>query len=294
MGAPLELGLNLSSVKPEILLEFAQSAEDMGFESVWIGEHIALANREGWWKDYPAVKAAGDKGTIKNVPFRLNTPFLEPLTALSHISGGTKKIRLGTGIFMLVLRQPILVGRSLAALDVLSKGRLDLAIGLGWSEEEYKFTGNDWKTRGPRTDEMIQCIKTLFSEEYPEFHGKFFDFPQIGFQPKPIQTPFPVHIGGFSQAAVRRAGKYGDGWYGPPEMIPAIKKELKRNGRENVPFKYSALAVTGAPPRSELEDMAEKGVSRCMVTPWAGKSRGQGDLEDLKHVEQYAKDVGLL
>lgn len=293
MAVPLEFGLNISWIKPDCVVAFAKAAEDMNFESVWIGEHIGLAKRDDWWKVYPGVIAAGDEGNEDTPPFKIDSPFLDPLITLAHVSGATKKIRLGTGIYMLVLRDAILAGRSLAALDVLSNGRLDLAIGLGWSEEEYRFTNNDWKTRGPRTDEMIQCIKTLFTDEFPEFHGRFFDFPPIGFQPKPIQRPFPIHIGGFSPAAARRAGKYGDGWYGAPDLIPAVKAELKKNGRENVPFKWSSLFLAGPISQQELDAAAAQGVERVMVTPWPNKKVGDIGMEGLKALEEYAKELGL-
>ena len=99
------------------------------------------------------------------------------MTVLAHIAGATSSIRLGIGIYLLALRNPVLVGRTIASLDVLSNGRLDMAVGLGWTPDEYSFTNNVWDTRGRRTNEMIRCLRTLFEDDEPEFHGEFFDFP---------------------------------------------------------------------------------------------------------------------
>ena len=103
----------------------------------------------------------------------------------------------------------------IASLDVLSNGRLDMAIGLGWNEDEYPFTNNEWKTRAAYERDH-RALRVLFADERPEFHGEFFDFAPIGFQPKPVQQPrLPIHIGGGGPPAVR-AATLGDGWYGGP------------------------------------------------------------------------------
>jgi probable F420-dependent oxidoreductase len=299
MTAPLKVGLNIVWVKPELVIEYAQLAESLGFESVWSGEHVCLPAREDWWNAYPAAKvaqAAGEPFSEGMVTFKPGSDFLDPMTVLATIAGATERIRLGIGIYLLVLRDPILVGRTIASLDVLSGGRLDMAVGIGWTGDEYQFTRNVWETRGRRTNEMIRCLRTLFEEDTPEFHGEFFDFPKIGFQPKPVQKPrLPIHIGGGSVAAARRAATIGDGWYGHGDraMDDVVRAELKMAGREGEHFQFSAITLQGPLSAAEIDQFARDGLDRVVVTPWPGTKVGEVGREGLADVERLAKTLGL-
>ncbi|MBV9995854.1 MAG: TIGR03619 family F420-dependent LLM class oxidoreductase [Caulobacteraceae bacterium] len=294
MSPPVKVGLNIVWAKPELVVRFARLAEDLGFESVWSGEHVALPQKADWWRIYPSVVAAGEKGSADLAPFRPESPFLDPMVVLSHISAATKRVRLGIGIYLLALRNPVLVGRTIASLDLLSNGRLDLGVGLGWTADEYSFTENEWTTRGRRMDELIRCLRALFGQDTPEFHGEFFDFPPIGFEPKPVQRPrLPIHVGGFGPAAERRAAALGDGWYGSPANIPAIRERLKAEGRAGDPFQFSAITLSGPVSLEAMEEMARQGVHRVVVTPWPGTKVGEVGEEGLAALERYARDIGL-
>ena len=300
VSLPLKVGLNIVWPKPELVVEFAQLAESLGFESVWSGEHVCLPARADWWEDYPAARiarAAGEPFDEDSVVFKPGSVFLDPMTVLAHIAGATSSIRLGIGIYLLVLRNPILVGRTIASLDVLSNGRLDMAVGIGWTPDEYSFTNNAWETRGRRTNEMIRCLRTLFEEDEPEFHGEFFDFPSIGFQPKPVQRPrLPIHIGGNSRAAARRAATLGDGWYGSGgrNIDDIVREELKKAGREHdESFQFSAITLEGPLTRKDLDRMARDGLHRVVVTPWPNTKVGDVGHEGLGQLEAYARDIGL-
>jgi probable F420-dependent oxidoreductase len=292
MSAPVKVGLNITWVKPEEILTFAKAAEDLGFESVWSGEHVALPASDDWWKSFPLADILGDSFTEDMVPFRPESLFLDPMIVLAHVAAVTSTIRLGIGIYMLTLRDAVLVGRTLASLDVLSGGRLDMATGLGWTEDEYRFTGNDWKSRGKRCNELIRALRVLFEEEAPEFHGDFFDFDPIRFEPKPVQQPFPIHIGGGGAPALRRAATLGDGWYGETHVIPEIERLRAEAGRADEPFQYSTLAIGTASPK-ELEEHAAQGVHRIVVTPWPELKVGEVGRDGLAAVEAYAKEIGL-
>jgi len=295
MTPPVKIGLNIVWPKPELVLDYARLAEDLGFESVWSGEHVSLAQSDDWWRLFPGVEALGDKGSADMVPFSPESPFLDPMIILAQVAAVTKRVRLGIGIYMLALRDPILVGRTIATLDFLSNGRLDMAVGLGWTADEYKFTGNDWAARGKRMNEMIRCLRALFDQETPEFHGEFFDFPPIGFQPKPVQRPrLPIHVGGGGGPAERRAATLGDGWYGAPHNIPSIKQKLKEAGRENDPFQFSTLSLAGPVPMEDLQALADLGVHRVMVTPWPNSRVGEVGAEGFAAVENYARQIGLV
>jgi len=292
MTAPLKVGLNIVWPRPQDVVAFAQAAEDLGYESVWSGEHVSLPATPDWWKLFPLADVLGDAFTEDMVPFDPRSPFLDPMIVLAHVAAATTRVRLGIGIYMLTLRDAVLVGRTLASLDVLSGGRLDMATGLGWTQDEYRFTGNDWKTRGKRCNELIAALRVLFTEDAPEFHGEFFDFDPIGFEPKPVQQPLPIHIGGGGPPALRRAATLGDGWYGETHVIPELERMRAEAGRSDLPFEYSTVAL-GPVPLAELEAMAEQGVHRVVVTPWPGRRVGEVGREGLADVERYAKEIGL-
>jgi probable F420-dependent oxidoreductase len=293
MALPIKLGLNLVWMKPELQVRTAQLAEDLGFEGAWSGEHLALPKGDpDWWRNYPSAVALGDKATEDVVNFRPDSPFLDPLIVLAAIAGATKTIRLGVGIYMLPLRDAVLAARMVASLDVLSGGRLDLGVGLGWSEAEYRFTGNDFSKRGRKMDETIRAMRACFETDSPEFHGEFYDFGPMGFAPKPVQKPLPILVGGGTPAAEKRAAYLGNGWHGSPASIPRVKAHLAAAGRAHEPFQFSSITL-GAVPRRELEALAAQGVDRAVVTPWVGARLGEIGEEGLAQLERYARDIGL-
>lgn len=293
MTVPVKVGLNIVWVRPECLVEFAQAAEGLGFESLWSGEHICLSTRPDWWKLFPGAEALGEDFTEDMVPFGPDSIFLDPMIVLAQLATVTTKVRLGIGIYMLALRDPVLVGKTLATLDYISDGRIDVAVGLGWTADEYSFTGNDWTTRGRKMNETIRALRVLWRDEHPEFHGDFYDFGPMGFQPKPAQQPMPIHIGGGGPPAMRRAGQLGDGWYGMPSAIPQVNEERRAAGRADEPFEFTALTIGGGFPSAELDELAALGVTRAVVTPWPGREVAEVGLEGLDDIERYAKEIGL-
>ncbi|MET0182840.1 MAG: TIGR03619 family F420-dependent LLM class oxidoreductase, partial [Caulobacterales bacterium] len=278
------------------LVAACKAAEELGFESVWIGEHVAIPVRADWDQGVEEQKHLVGPNPAMKRPFTHETDFFDPLVALGVIAGATSKIRLATGIYMLPLREPILVGRSIASLDVLSNGRLDLGIGIGWVSHEFKFANVDWETRGRRMDEMLRCLRVLFEVNEPSFSGEFFNFEPIGYNPKPIQKPLPIIVGGDGARAVRRAGKYGNGWLGGPQMFGPIREELKKNDRANEPFVMTTYA--GAPPADSLGDFIKLGADRIVVSPWPGGMLQQTEAiraagGPIAILERYAKSAGL-
>ena len=293
MSVPVKVGLNIVWVQPAHLVEFARTAEELGFESLWSGEHICLSTRPDRWELFPGSESLGKDFTEDMVPFGPDSLFLDPMIVLAQLATVTSKVRLGIGIYMLALRDPVLVGKTLATLDHISGGRVDLAVGLGWTADEYSFTGNNWTTRGRKMNETIQALRVLWSDEHPEFHGDFYNFGPMGFQPKPVQQPMPIHIGGGGPPAMRRAGLFGDGWYGMPSAIPQVNEERRKAGRADEPFEFTALTISGGFPSAELEELSALGVTRVVVTPWPGKKVGEVGPEGLADIERYAKEIGL-
>jgi probable F420-dependent oxidoreductase len=291
MTGGVKLGLNIVPVRPDALIEVCQAAEALGFESVWSGEHVAVPARPDWFLGPEEAKHLTGPNPEARMPFKPETMFLDPLIALASVAAATTRLRLGVGIYMLALREAVLAGRTIASLDVLSKGRLDLGVGLGWVSYEYAFTNNDWSARGRRTDEAIRCLRALFQEKTPSFSGEFFNFEPIGFEPKPVQTPLPIHVGGDGPRAVRRAAHLGDGWIGGPHLFAAIRDELKRCGREGEPFQFSTQV--GAASREQIEALGKMGADRVVVAPWLGRRDTEAAGGPVGVLESYAKSIGL-
>jgi probable F420-dependent oxidoreductase len=183
----------------------AVHAEEAGFNSVWFPEHVVFFPE--YESKYP-YSADGDPG------FGKRQGVYDPLFASTVVACATEKIRMGTAVVILPQRNPVVLAQEVVAIDHASNGRFDLGIGLGWSSEEYAALGIPWAQRGKRTDEYLQTMKALWTDELVSFHGDFVNFDRVIAEPKPIQTPHvPIWVGG-GGASMRRAAKHGAGWYG--------------------------------------------------------------------------------
>jgi len=209
---------------PEQIRGVAQRAEDLGYDHVWVSDHIILPKKVDSFYPYAADGVA---------TFRPDEPYLEPLAALNFIAGCTKRIRLGTHVLIIPYRNPVLTAKILSSLDVLSGGRVILGAGVGWMEEEFQAMGLDtYKERGAVTDEYLQLYKELWTSENPSFDGKYYQISGSGFEPKPAQKPHPpIWIGGHTGPAIRRAAKYGDGWMPIGLRPPAILDPEELGGK---------------------------------------------------------------
>lgn len=181
-------------------------AEQAGLHSAWVSEHLFHASY---------------------VEQRLGTgAYHDPLTVLTALACATSQIRLGTSVLVLPWHHPARLGKSIATLDQLSDGRVDLGVGVAVAEDEFANLGVDFRTRGKRTDEILQALRHLFNEERPEYAGHFYRFNGLLFEPKPQQNPLPIHVGGASRAALRRVAIHGQGWHAlgksPSEMAAEL------------------------------------------------------------------------
>src|SRR4051812_49049806 len=193
------------NAEPDALAATAAAAEAAGFESVWAGEHVILPDPQA----PPSPMAPQD-------------PALDPLLALTWAAASTQSIRLATGIVILPQRNPVVLAKQVASLDVLSNGRLMLGVGVGYLEPEFRAIGANYEQRGAVTDEYLQAMHHLWYDEHPEFHGRFADFAGVDAYPRPVQRPIPLLIGGHSRPAFRRAVARGRGrcGVGPPPPSP--------------------------------------------------------------------------
>ena len=195
------------------LIEISESCEDFGFDSVWATDHILM-------------------------PTELREPYgelLEPLTTLAFVASKTEKLNVGTSCIVLAQRNPVLVAKQAATLDVFSKGRVMLGFGAGWAEKEFGYLNADFSRRGKVMDESIRLMKTLWKDEEVNFDGEFFRVRGALFLPKPLKRDIPVWIGGNGPMAVRRTIGLGDGWHpvGPDlEDFRRGAEEIRKSGRE--------------------------------------------------------------
>ncbi len=220
-----------STARPEVLGEVARKAEALGYESVWLPEHLVVPLEMR--SPYP-YSADG------KFPGGAAVALHDPFVALAYVAACTTRIKLGTGVFVLPLRNAVAVAKSVASLDVLSNGRFVFGVGVGWLADEFDAVGMPFADRAARTREAIRLMRTLWSEEAPSFSGRFHQVPPSGFSPKPVQQPGPpIILGGESAAALRRAAALGDGWIGvahTPEsvrpLLATLRQHLAAAGRE--------------------------------------------------------------
>jgi len=224
-------------------------------------------------------------------PVPPTTPVFDAFAWLSFLAGKTERIRLGTSVYLLGLRHPFAAARAIQTLDVVSVGRAEIGLGAGWLREEWVAAGLDPTTRGRRLDEGLAVCKRLWVESVIEHHGEFFDFGPVAFEPKTVQKPWPpIHIGGESLGALRRAAHQADGWLGlfhTPESVKAPVariRQLRRDlGRGEEPF----VVTTGGRITSydDLRSWEEAGVDRVIATPWV---RSRDAVESLRRLAAIA------
>jgi probable F420-dependent oxidoreductase len=199
----------------DTLLTIAQKAENLGFDSLWVPDHVVIPT---------TIRSRYPYNESGQFPIPADTSFLEPLTVLGFLTGVTKRIRLGTWVLVLPHRNPIVTAKMFATLDVLSRGRVVLGAGIGWMEEEITLLGAPFQKRGALSDEYLRAMKELWANPDPRFEGQFVRFSGIKCEPKPVQQPFPVWIGGHSARAMRRVVEFGDGWVAVPKSFAAFQE----------------------------------------------------------------------
>jgi probable F420-dependent oxidoreductase len=259
----LKIAISLGTLNPSLWAEVTEEADRLGYESVWLPEHLIL----------PVEMAGSPHAGQDHPPIPPDIPVFDAFTYLGFLAGRTSRIHFGTQVYNIGLRHPFVTARAVATLDVASGGRLEFGIGASWLAAEWQATGLDFQTRGRRVDEALTVCQQLWTESVIEYHGEFFDFAKVMFEPKPVQKPYPpIHVGGDSPAALRRTAQSGDGWIPMNhslEQIPAavarlaeLRESFGRPGRAEV-----TLAGDVNSP-DDLEKYAEAGVDRVIVRPW--------------------------
>jgi len=201
------------------LVDFCAAAEAAGVHSGWVSDHIA------WPADISSTYPYSDDGSF---PAPNSMAWLEPIGTLLFVAAITEKMKLGQTVLILGYRPPVQTAKLLATLDVLSEGRAIFGAGVGWMKEEFEVLGMPFDNRGKRADEQLEIFNRLFTEESPSFDGAYYSFPEIKFEPKPVQGRIPVWIGGASEPAFRRTARFGDCFHAAFQPIDTVAAEWQR------------------------------------------------------------------
>jgi len=250
--------------RPELITAVATNAERLNFATVWAPEHVVLLER--FSSRYPYSRG-------QNLPIPTEIPLLNPFIALTYAAAHTTRIRLATGICLVPEYNPLLLGKICATLDYVSGGRLALGIGIGWLREEFDALGISWERRAQRTKEYVEAMRCVWGNGR-SYSAEFVNFDGALSYPKPVKgAALPVLVGGQTDAALRRAASYGDGWCGfnltPAETAQAIdrlRSLLVANGRGNDRFEFSVSPTIDATP-DDLGRYRDAGVDELYLTP---------------------------
>ncbi|HET9730789.1 MAG TPA: LLM class F420-dependent oxidoreductase [Acidimicrobiia bacterium] len=267
--------------EPENAIGAAQLTEELGFESLWTVEHTVVP--AGYQSEYPYSPDG-------KMPGGENVAIPDPLIWLSYVGAVTKNLRLGTGILILPQRNPLTLAKEVATLDRLTGGRVELGIGVGWLREEFDALGIPFETRGARTDEHIEILRRVWSEQETAFDGTFTSFAALKSFPKPATEGGPrIHVGGHSKAAARRAGRLADGFFPGrtgeelTELVDVLRKSAADAGRNADAIEITTFAGLDVDSIKRSEDA---GVARAIVPPLGF------DLETLRtNLGKFSEDV---
>ena len=240
----------------------ARAADTVGFSTLWSGEHVVMVDRP----DSPYPYAPDGRIAVPT-----DADWLDPFVTLTYVAAVTSRIHVATGILLLPEHNPILVAKQAASLDVISRGRLVLGVGIGWSREEFGALGVPFVGRARRTREYVEVMRTLWREGDASYDGEFIHFEDVRSYPKPLRgRPIPVVLGGNSDAALDRVAAYADGWYGfnlsvdeVPERIEALSLRCQRMGRDLASLDIAVSLRDCSPDQMAL--LAELGVHELVL-----------------------------
>ena len=249
---------------PQMIRDFGRRAEGMGLDSIWMGEHVALFDKNTY--GYPGAKDG-------RIPVPPGGGMLDITATFGFLAAVTSTLRFGTGVALVPQRNPIYTAKEMCTLDWLTDGRIDFGIGVGWNKEEVEACGYRWEDRGARCDEFLEVMKRLWTEPVVDFKGKWVEFETMRMDPKPIQKPhMPIIVGGYADAAVRRAVQFGAGWYGfnrdiagTKDMLAKLDAGFAKAGKKRGKDFQIIITPPMAMKMDAMQEYAELGVDRLVV-----------------------------
>jgi len=266
---------------PDVFAHLAHTAEDVGIESLWTVEHVVVP--VGYQSTYPYDPSG-------KMPGPEDSPISDPLLPLAFAAAITSKIKLATGVIILPQRHPFYIAKEAATLDVLSKGRAILGIGVGWLEEEFNALGIPFKDRASRTRETVDAMRSLWSPGAKSFEGKHFQWGEVESNPKPVQSGgVPIVLGGHTDIAAKRAARYGNGFFPAmvseerfAELVAVMNAECEKIGRD--PSEIELTTTIMMPDLDLIHRFEDMGVKRLITAPPAfdkdGLTSGLSKLRD--------------
>ncbi|WP_419924923.1 TIGR03619 family F420-dependent LLM class oxidoreductase [Candidatus Poriferisocius sp.] len=256
----MKFGFPFISLHPGAWAEVAQAADEAGFESCWIADHLVFP-----------VEMEGSLGDVDHPNIPPTVPVFDGPAYLSYLAGLTSRINLGVYVYLAGLRHPFATARSFSTLDHVSNGRALAGVGAGWLRNEWTAAGMDPRTRGRRLDEALDVCVRLWTEPVVEHHGEFYDFEPVAFEPKPVQQPHPpVLVGGLSDAALRRAARF-QGWMGMSDTFESVRAAADRLADLGSPT-AEITAQGRCETVDDLRRWEDAGAHRLVVTPWDSTS----------------------
>lgn len=258
----MQIGISTfpTDYSPDIA-QIACKAEEVGFESLWVPEHVFI----------PAHSNTKWPGSVEGTIPKIYADIVDPFIALARASAVTKTLKIGTAICLVPQRNPLLLAKEVASLDLCSGGRFLFGIGAGWLREETQILGGDFDRRWTQTKDSVLAMKQLWTQTKSEYHGEFYDFPPVYSFPRPVQRPHPpVLLGGMAKNVLKRVVSWGDGWI-PNVVTPEEVKEsrvflneLARDaGRDPSSIE---ITVAGQPPDSALiQQYEDAGADRVVI-----------------------------
>ena len=249
LAPDLQVGFMTAITNAESARKNAELALDNGYDAIWTGDHVAFA-----------------------------VPVLDPLLQLAQLAAFAPGLTVGTSVYLLPLRHPVLVAKQIATLDHLTGGRLIFGAGAGWMKEEFEALNVPFANHGPRMAEYLEVIRRCWTEDDPSFDGRYYKLGDVGFYPKPVQKPHPpIWVGGFADGALRRVARYGDAWHagGTPEMLSQgyakVKQYANEYGRDpdSIALTLRGDGIGRGDPAQTIEELRpykDAGVSMVMLT----------------------------
>jgi probable F420-dependent oxidoreductase len=262
----VEFGIMFANVatfaRAEGALALVRAAEEAGIESLWTVEHVVVPS--GYESTYPYSSSG-------RMPGSEDSPIPDPFIWLAFVASASTSVKLGTGVAILPERSPVVTAKEVASLDQLSAGRVLLGVGAGWLKEEFDALGVPFERRGDRLDEYIGALRALWTQERATFEGEFVSFRDCILRPRPVRGTVPIHVGGHTERAARRAGRLGDGFFPvvkSPESLEALLVAM-RAAAEDAGRDPAAIEVTATTGRDldTVKRFAELGVHRCVIPP---------------------------